>query len=189
MRWLRIALAAGYVLPAAAADFALSDLMRMLAQVPAAQAHFTETKHMAVLESPLVLKGMLTYRRPDRLEKHVFSPYDERTVVAGDTVTIENRTRNRTTTLSLAAAPAVLTLVESLRATLAGDVPLLERLYASRLEGRADHWILTLTPRDASVAVLIDYVRLTGMDARVVRVEVQEVGGDRSVIQMSASSS
>lgn len=183
--WMLLGL--GHVLPAAAAGFALPDLMQKLAQVKSTQAAFTETKQMAVLDSPLVLKGKLVYVRPDRLEKHVLSPYEERTVVAGDTVTIENKTRDRTTTLSLASAPAVLSLVESLRATLSGDFAALERHYTLRLEGGPGNWTLTLTPKDASVASLVACVRLGGTGARVVRVEVEETGGDRSVMLISES--
>ena len=165
----------------------LPDLMRMLGRVESAQARFTETKHLAVLDSPLVLKGTLAYVRPDRLEKHVLSPYDERTVVAGNMVVIEDRTHKRTTTLSLASAPAVLSLVESLRATLSGDLAALERHYILELQGERESWTLTLTPRTASVAAWVARVRLAGKARRLIRVEVEEAGGDRSVMLISES--
>jgi outer membrane lipoprotein-sorting protein len=184
MRWLAFALTLMQAASAAAAEFTLADLMRMLAGVPSAAAAFTETRRLALLDSPLVLKGRLAYTRPDRLEKHVLDPYDERTVVAGNTVTIENRTRNRTTTLSLASAPAVLTLVESLRATLSGDVAALERHYAVQLAGTAPDWMLTLTPREPGVAALITAMRLTGKGSQVLRLEVEESGGDSTMMVM-----
>ena len=181
MRWLAFALSLMQANFAAAAEFGLADLMSMLGRVPAAEATFTETRRLALLESPLVLKGTLAYTRPDRLEKHILTPYDERTVVAGNSVTIENRTRNRTTTLSLAAAPAVLTLVESLRATLSGDAAALERRYTVRLAGTAQDWTLALSPREPGVAALVAAVRLSGKGSQVLRLEVEEAGGDSSV--------
>jgi outer membrane lipoprotein-sorting protein len=187
LRWLGVALGLGYVVLAGAAEFGLAELMRLLAQVPSAEARFTETRRIALLQSPLVVKGRLAYVRPDRLEKHVLEPYDERTVVSGNTVVIENRTRNRTTTVSLTSAPAILTLVESLRATLAGDTAALERHYAVRLEGRPEDWTLTLTPRAQSVIALIAQVRLSGKGARVLRVEVDEAGGDSSLMVIEGS--
>ncbi|MGQ0752064.1 MAG: LolA-related protein [Betaproteobacteria bacterium] len=184
MRWLAFALTLMQATSAAAADFALADLMRLLARVPSAETGFIETRRLALLESPLVLKGRLAYTRPDRLEKHVLAPYDERTVVAGNTVTIENRTRNRTTTLSRASAPAVLTLVESLRATLSGDVAALERHYAVRLSGTAQDWTIALTPREPGIAALVVAVRLAGRGSQLLRLEVEEAGGDSSVMVM-----
>lgn len=79
------------VLSARAADFDLSALMELLAAVPASKDSFSETRHSAVLSAPLQLKGTLAYTRPDRLEKNVLAPYEERTVVAGGNVTMENR--------------------------------------------------------------------------------------------------
>ncbi|MGQ0523552.1 MAG: LolA family protein [Betaproteobacteria bacterium] len=187
LRWLGVVLGLGYVLSAGAAEFGIAELMRPLAQVPSAEARFTETRRIALLQAPLVVKGRLAYVRPDRLEKHVLEPYDERTVVSGNTVVIENRTRNRTTTVSLTSAPAILTLVESLRATLAGDAAALERHYAVRLGGRLEDWTLTLTPRAQSVIALIAQVRLSGKGARVLRVEVDEAGGDSSLLLIEGS--
>jgi outer membrane lipoprotein-sorting protein len=186
MRRLVVAIALMHVTSGAATDFALGDLMRMLAQVPSAEASFIETRRLAVLASPLVLKGRLVYVRPDRLEKHVFAPYDERTVVAGNTITIENRMRNRTTTVTLGSAPAVATLVESLRATLSGDVGRLERHYAVRLAGTANDWTLTLKPSDQAVAALVTAVRLAGKGPQLLRLEVEEAGGDASVMVIEA---
>ena len=60
MRWQAVLLAALLALPALAADFELTALMEMLALVPAAKDSFTETKHSAVLSTPLVLKGTLS---------------------------------------------------------------------------------------------------------------------------------
>jgi outer membrane lipoprotein-sorting protein len=182
MRWLALALTLMQAASAPAAGFTLADLMRMLAEVSVAEAAFTETRRVALLESPLVLKGRLAYMRPDRLEKHVLAPFDERTVVVGNTVTIENRTRNRTTTLSLASAPAVLTLVESLRATLSGDVAALQRHYTLRLAGTAQEWTLALTPREPNIAALVAAIRLAGKGSQVLRFEVDETGGDTSVM-------
>ena len=66
LRWLGVALGLGYAVSAGAAEFGLAELMRLLGQVPSAEAHFTETRRIALLQSPLVVKGRLAYVRPDR---------------------------------------------------------------------------------------------------------------------------
>jgi len=184
-RWATLLLAALHASTAAAAEWTLPELMQALATVPASQARFTETRHMAVLQAPLVLSGQLAYIRPDQLEKHVLSPYDERSRIRGATVTVENRTRKTTRMLSLGSAPAALALVESLRATLAGDLAALERHYSVRFAGTRDDWVITLAPRAGDLASAITAVRLAGSATRLTLFEVVESGGDRSTMTIS----
>jgi len=60
----------------------VAELMQMLGSVQSENARFVETRHSALLSAPLVLKGTLAYQRPDRLEKNVLAPYEEKTVIA-----------------------------------------------------------------------------------------------------------
>jgi outer membrane lipoprotein-sorting protein len=157
--------------------------------VPAAKDSFTETKTSAVLSAPLVLKGSLVYQRPDRLEKNVASPYDERTVIAGDSVTIENRTLKQTRRFSLTSSAAISAFVASIRATLAGDRAALERHYSVQLEGKPESWTLTLTPRDPKLAALVKRIQIGGIAERLKRIDVEEATGDRSVMQVNTEPS
>lgn len=170
---------------AAAATLNVSDLMRMLGGAESATASFVETKHSALLKTPFVLRGTLAYRRPDRLEKHVIHPYDERIVLEGARLTIENRTRNRKTTTSVASAPGLAALVESIRATRAGDLRALERHYEVKVDGRRDHWSLGLKPLDPQLAEHVSAVTVSGAEGRIVRIEVEETSGDRTVMEIS----
>ena len=170
---------------AGAADLTLPDLMRAFAEVPAAQARFTEVKHMSVLQAPLTVSGRLVYVRPGRIERHVLVPYEERTIVSGDRVTIESRSRNTSRTLSLESAPGAYALAESMRATLAGDLAALQRHYSVDLQGRLDDWTLSLTPREPAVASLVSSVRIAGAHARILRFDVREANGDHSTMVIS----
>ncbi|HLX81957.1 MAG TPA: LolA-related protein [Burkholderiales bacterium] len=165
-----------------AADLDLPALMAMLAAVPAAKESFTESKRSALLSAPLVLKGTLVYGRPDRLEKHVLSPYQETTVIAGGAVTIENRGLKQKRSFTLSSSSAITALIEGMRATLAGDAPALERHYRIRLEGAPDSWLLTLTPRDEKLAGLVTSIRIAGARERLKRIEIDEGSGDQSVM-------
>lgn len=165
---------------AVAAAPALAEVMRQLAAVPSAQARFTETKQVALLKTPLVLTGTLRYERPDRLEKHVLTPYDERIAIVGNEVSVENKTRGRTQNLSAASNSTLQALVESLRATLAGDLASLERHFDVVFEGNAGEWAIVLVPRDAGAMALITRIRLTGAGDRLRRIDIDEAGGDRS---------
>jgi len=164
---------------AAAAEFGPAELMQAFAAVPEAQTRFTEVRRSDVLRAPLELKGTLHYQRPDRLERHVLSPYQEFTRIDGDRVTVENPARGEPRRYSLAALPAALALVESLRATLAGDLAALERHYRVSLEGSREAWTLSLAPRAPALAGAISGIRLAGAAARLARMEIEETTGDR----------
>ena len=172
-----------------AAPLTVAELMQMLGAVESENARFVETRHSALLKAPLVTEGTLAYRRPDRVEKHVLSPYDERITVEGGRLTMENRTQNRKKTVSVSGAPGIAALVESVRATRAGDLDALQRHFALQLEGSREQWTLTLTPHDAQLARYVSQLALSGSGARIGRITVEEAGGDRSVMEISEGTS
>ena len=111
-----------------------------MAAVPASRTRFVETRHLAMLTRPLELKGSLTYERPNRLTKHVESPFDELLTVDGEALSLVNKTKGEQRFLSLREQPALRALVESVRATLAGDRAQLERHYRVEFSGARDAW-------------------------------------------------
>lgn len=159
--------------------------MKTLAQVESASARFVETRRSPLLKSPIVLRGTLSYRRPDRLEKHVLSPYDERILIEGEQVTIENRTHDWKKTLSIAEAPALAGLVESIRATRAGELQTLERFYRVEAGGDREQWWLRLKPHDRELAEYVTEVTIKGSGARIERIEVDETSGDRTTMEIT----
>ena len=172
-------------LPGAAQEaFGLPALMQALAAVPAAEARFTEVRRMQLLRMPLEVQGTLRYMRPDRLERRVQSPYEETILIEGNRVSVDNPARGERRSYALASLPAAYALVESLRATLAGDLAGLERHYHVKLAGGRDAWILSLTPRDAGVAGMLTEVRLQGSAAHITRIEFDEAAGDRTVMTL-----
>lgn len=169
-------------LAAAGESWDLPALLRAMAQVPASQSRFVETRHLAMLTRPIELRGSLRYERPNRLAKHVQSPFDELLSVEGDAVTLVNRTKGEQHFVSLRDQPELAALVESVRATLAGDRAQLERHYKAQFSGPRGAWTLRLAPRDAKVRGYVETITLAGADIRLRRIEVLEAGGDRSVM-------
>jgi outer membrane lipoprotein-sorting protein len=160
----------------------LQALMGEMAAVPASRTRFVETRHLSLLTRPLELKGSLTYERPHRLTKHVESPFDELLTVDGEALSLVNRTKGEQRTVSLREQPALGALVESVRATLAGDGAQLERHYRVKFSGGRDAWQLRLLPREAQLRAYVESIALSGAGARVQRIEVLESGGDSSVM-------
>jgi outer membrane lipoprotein-sorting protein len=164
-------------------QFDLAELMHLLATVKQSSARFTETKHMALLDQPLVSSGTLSYTRPDKLEKKTIEPFRERLSVEGDTLTLE--TKGKSKVLPLDNQPMLRALVASIRATRAGDLAALERSYQLDLLGEPGAWTLTLKPHDAAVRQHLKSIVMSGQNERILQVEVFETGGDRSIMVIS----
>lgn len=166
----------------AAKDWGLPQLMSGFATIEESRARFQEEKHLAMLTEPLKLSGTLRYVRPDRIEKQVDQPYAESLSIERDRLKWE--TQGRTRTLSLRSQPQIWALAESLRATLAGDLPALQRHYAVKLEGSPTQWNLTLEPRYDSLSQFIEQIRMQGRDNQLRQVEIIEASGNRSLMHI-----
>jgi hypothetical protein len=159
---------------------ALDALMRQLAVRRHGHVSFTEVQYLAVLDRPLESSGELFYEAPDRLEKRTLSPRPETLVLTHGLLSATRGQRTRT--LALAAYPQLAPLLESLRATLAGDRVALERVFNVRLDGDPPRWTLHLAPREPSAARLLREVLISGEQSDLKTVEILEADGDRSLL-------
>jgi outer membrane lipoprotein-sorting protein len=163
-----------------APQWGLPSLMKSLSEVRAQTANFVERKYMKVLTQPLEASGTLVYLAPAKLQKDTLKPKPQRLVVEGDKLTIEDGSQDRSRTLSLADYPQIGAIVESIRATLAGDQKTLELFYTVALSGNSAHWQLMLAPRDKKVQEMVKSIRVVGHDALIDEVETLEANGDRT---------
>ncbi len=187
--WFALLIAAALAcggLPARAADaWGLPQLMQSLAQVKSARGTFVEHKYLSIVNTPLEYKGGLAYTAPDRLEKLTETPKAERMVLEGDKLTLENSRKQRRVVM-LAEYPVIRAFVESIRSTLAGDLPTLQRYYTLTLEGKPDEWRLVLVPIEPTMLAVVKEIRISGANAHVANVEITEKEGDRSVMTITA---
>jgi hypothetical protein len=170
------------ILAVTASSWDIPQLLHLLGQFRGGVAQFTETKTLAVLKTPLVLTGTLTYQPPNRVEKHILTPFNERYAVEGDTLIIENSAKQRHQTLSLASYPAIWAFIESIRAPLTGNREALQRFYQVSLAGQPQQWILVLVPKEVDMAKLIRTIVIKGSADRIASIKVEETNGDSSVM-------
>ena len=175
-----VALLAGSA--ADAAEWGLQQLMRELGQVKSAKARFVERRDIAILAQPVESSGMLLYTAPDRLEKHTLSPRAESLVLERDRLTIESKALGQRRTFALREHPEIGAFVESIRATLAGDLAALNRYYQVGLEGTESGWQLALKPTDARMRGVVSGIRVEGRRDAIVSIEITETNGDRSLM-------
>jgi hypothetical protein len=182
---LLIALITGGFAPAHADE--LDSLMQRLAARTHGHVTFVEKKYLASLDRPLQSSGELFYDAPDRLEKRSLSPRQESLVLEHGELHVQIGHRQRT--LALADYPDIAPLIDSVRATLAGDRAALERLFKVEFSGSLPQWRLLLTPRDARVARSVRRIRIEGSQQDLHEVEIVQADGDRSVMTLGADES
>jgi outer membrane lipoprotein-sorting protein len=171
---------------AAGADWDAAQLFDRLAKERPAHARFHERKYLALLSEPVDSSGELVFTPPDRLEKRTLSPKPEAVIVDGTRVTLERGGRKQT--LELNEHPAIGVLIESVRATLTGNLPALTREYLVKLDGDAARWRLVLRPLDASLTRFVERIEIGGAEAQVRTVETFQADGDRSVMTITPTS-
>ena len=167
-----------------AGDWALPDLMHLMAQKKSGKASFVEKKYIGILDKPLESSGELSFDAPDRLEKRTLKPRPETMLLEGDKLTLtlyEKRPLN----LRLQDHPEVAALVESIRGTLSGDQDALEKNYAIDFTGVQGKWQLTLTPVQKAVAKVVRQVHIGGADANIKNITFDQVDGDRFEMTIS----
>jgi hypothetical protein len=175
--------AASSAAPAARGD--LDEVMGLLAMRQHGRVEFIEQHFLAVLNHPIESSGELRYDAPDRLEKRTLKPHAETLVLSGGILTVE-RARSRRV-MDLHAYPQVQPFVESIRATLAGDRSALERLFHLEFTGSVARWTLTLVPLESKVKQSVRQVRIDGMRDQLLKVEIRQPDGDRSLMTLRPS--
>jgi hypothetical protein len=89
--------------------------------------------------------------------------------------------------MDLHAYPQVLPFIESIRATLAGDRKALERLFRLDFAGNVARWTLTLQPLESKVKQSVSQVRIDGAQDQLLKVEIRQADGDRSLMTLRPS--
>jgi outer membrane lipoprotein-sorting protein len=183
--WLcrAVVLALAFCAMPAWAAFDLPELMGLLARQKSGEARFTEQRFVHGLEGPLDASGTLSFDAPDKLVRRTLSPRTETMAVDGNTLTLSRGGRNRT--LALDSMPELLGLVEAMRGTLSGDGATLQRYFKSTVAGAPAKWTLDLVPMDSRLAAQVRSIRISGRASDVLGLEMEFVGGDRSVMNIS----
>jgi len=134
-------------------------LARLARPAPSATA-FREVHFSRLLAHPLVVGGRLQYLGPGSLARDVEQPYQERTEIHGDEVTVSRGGNLRH--FSLERAPDLRSLLSSFSALLGGDRALLAQQFTITASGDERHWSLELSPRDARVRAHVGTIAVDG---------------------------
>jgi hypothetical protein len=181
-RIVGIALLAAALAAQAAPAWTPGRLLAGFARKGSAHASFIERKTVRVLDRPLVSSGELRFEPPDVLEKRTLRPRPELLRLEGECLTVERG--DRKLSLDLRSTPEAAALIDSIRATLAGDREALERGYRLQLEGTEASWALTLTPREPTLGAWVQRIRIAGRRAEVSVIEILQSNGDSTLMSV-----
>jgi outer membrane lipoprotein-sorting protein len=166
---------------ASAQPWGLPQLMQQLANVHSATARFTERKTIQLLNAPLLTSGTLTYVAPAYIRKTTETPTPQNFVLDHNNVTISGGPdQPAVQKFSLNNDPRIAGLVEGIRATLAGDLPSLQRVYSVQLTGTPSAWQLLLRPKDSSLAYVVKWMIIRGAGNRITTIDSASANGDHS---------
>ena len=177
---LLLVLAGLLAAPAWALD--LNELMALLAQRRSGEARFTEQRYVRGLDGPLDSAGVLSFTAPDKLVRRTLTPRPESMEVQGNVLILSRGGRTRT--LSLDAMPELQGMMEAMRGTLSGNAPALLRYFKADVKGDSKAWTLDLLPTLPALAAQVRSLRLSGIGSDVRGIEMEFIGGDRSVMNI-----
>jgi hypothetical protein len=173
-------------LTASSADASVAELDRLMVLLSRRQhgeADFNEKKYLSMLKQPIESSGVLIYDAPDHLEQRTTRPRPQSVVLDHGLVTMRIGHHHRV--LRLADYPQLAPLIDSIRATLAGDREALERVFELGFSGTLEHWQLRLEPRDPQLAATLKRIDMQGERDAVREVQVLQSDGDRSVMNIT----
>lgn len=178
--WLAIGASGAWAAP----GWGLESLMRSMAQIRSATAHFTERKTLPMLTAPLLASGSLAYMAPDYIRKTTTAPVREDFVLRRDEITLTGP-GNQSHRFSLAQDPEIGGLAEGIRATLAGDLPALEQSYLVTFSGSRAGWQLVLVPKDQGLRHFISWIAIRGDGNRITGIDTASADGGRSEMRIT----
>lgn len=146
------------------------------------QAEFREEKHMSLMQKPVVETGTLAFLPPDKFRREVKGR--SLTVCDGTTLWLYYPEFNEAEKYSLSSNKA---LRESLNAMSSGfGLQEIGKNFAVQAVKAPDGYQLTLSPKNSALRKSVAQIVITlADDLSVRRMEIQSVGGDKTVTDFS----
>ena len=184
MKRLRAVVCALLMAPLASAVSALDlpELMKNLSAQKEGRARFVEQKTLSVLSTSIESRGELTFKSPDFLQKKTTQPIQETLTVERDRVILNRGGKEQV--IQLDAQPEMRAFIDSLRATLSGDLPTLKKSFQVKLSGPANKWTLSLRPLSANLQRILVEVSIQGRNSEILYIETSMLNGDRTFLTL-----
>ncbi|MDN5872909.1 MAG: outer membrane lipoprotein carrier protein LolA [Sinobacteraceae bacterium] len=163
---------------------------------PAAQARpdvvrgtFTQRKYLAELGQPLVSSGRFVVAADHGLLWQIEQPVQAQLVITENHL-VQRSDGHEIARIDADQQPTLRVVAALLLAVFRADMAQLRQYFDIQKHSRdSGHWTMTLRPIAAAVGEFIDRVRIQGQGAaQIERIEIDQPGGDRSVIELHTAS-
>jgi len=168
----------------------LDKLFALFAAQGERRKAFVERRHSVLFRSPPEARGTLYFKPPVLLEREVVSPRREKVRIDAEKATLWTEDESGKVTeraASLATIPQLANLVVTIRATLAGDLGTLRKMYRVTLQAPLPRWRIELTPIDETVGAAVSLITMAGDRAEVERIQFTETSGDRTELLLGGA--
>lgn len=175
-----------------ACEWNLDQLMHDLGQIRSSHTYFVEKKSIAMLTAPIESSGELIYNAPDHLEKRTIKPKPELMILDHDSLLIEigkqqnfpmkNNGSYQRYRIQLQDYPELAVFIDSIRATLAGDLITLKKDYQLSLDGNAENWTLSLIPFNEKMQAMVQRIDIAGAHDIIRSIKINQTDGDHSLM-------
>lgn len=163
-------------------------LFARFSQMRGLEVSFHEKKHLALLAIPLESRGKLYFLPPGHLTRIVESPRPSRLTIGPKELRMVDADGEEV--IDLGANAELDAFITSLVRVFSGDREGLERSYHIdyALDAKDDaRWSLTLSPRQKPLTEMLRRLRLEGAGTAVLRIEMTEPNGDRTVTEVKSA--
>jgi outer membrane lipoprotein-sorting protein len=166
----------------------ISDLVKRLETVyqnrTSLQANFREERHMAILKDPVINQGKIWFTPPDMIRREITGNSPSTTVIDGKKMTIYYPNLKTAEQYDLVKRPIIRQSLEALTAGL--NFQRVADYYSIEGTKEGDTYVVTLTPKTASIRRLVKSLTLTmKTDLTPEKVDYQSPRGERVLIDYS----
>lgn len=161
----------------------LKAVMQLLAKRNYSPVRFVEHKTSALLTRDIQLEGILNFRPPAYLVKHVLKPYEE-TFELKQGAVYYTKTDGDARKLELQEYPVLSMFVSAYTSLLAGRLDLLKRDFKVMFNSRQYGWRIQLLPHDITMREYVRELRFNGAGDTVMSIVSIEADGDTTTTRL-----
>jgi len=155
----------------------IDALLAGMAKAPGLYARFRETKHITLLQQPLVSEGSIHFAPPSRFARVTEKPIASTLIVDGNQLQFGNADGQES--MNLGTNPVAKLFADAFVMLLSGNRAGLERIFKMQRTPKAGgEWSLVLTPRVAPMDKMIKNMELHGRGLNLDQLDVHETSGD-----------
>lgn len=162
----------------------IAEINGAAAEVQTLQCDFVQTKTLSIMNDRLVSRGTMAFGRPSRLRWQYVSPYDYTFVITDDRVLIAKGSQRNS--IDLRSSQAFQEIAKLIAGSVTGRCLSQSRDFDVTILADTRTYVARLKPRDRRLKKMFSTIRLTfdRQSKTMSRVELDEPGGDTTVIEM-----